>query len=125
MLWRGVPQATTFFGKGSFWTPSRSFAIKFIAWRDQRVPADAPHVLYELDADVGDRYDFPTLPFIESARVATRVDQFAALGFRWITFHEEPWLGITTRQFVYLGNEPLPARRSVAGDAEASRLTST
>jgi len=39
-----------------------------------------------------------------------RIEKFASLGIRWITFDEGTWEGHATPNYVYCGTEPLAAK---------------
>ena len=113
-LWRAVDAARPYFGRGSFWSPSPEFVAQFGRWLvdTTRCQVEA----YRVDVDIApDAYlEYPSETVVDPAVAAQAADALAR-NFQWLSFHEELCDGTSIRQFVYLGDTPLPARMMTAG----------
>lgn len=115
ILWRAAPAEGAWFGRCSYWTHDQDFARRFRALLAARVGGE--FVIYRADLELTAVLDIPFGTFLDSARVnaGVRLGWFAEDGYRWLAFYEEPWYGVWTKQYVYLGTEPVEAARHGAG----------
>jgi hypothetical protein len=107
MLWRAAPADGAHFGMGSYWTASELFARRFRLWLDET--ADGRHVIYRADVDLSASLDLPFGVEVSSPVITRHAAEFAAAGYRWVTFYEGVFEGATSRQYVYLGTDPIAA----------------
>ena len=112
-LYRAAPAENPYFGHLSYWTHSESFARRFRLWLDEHFKDKGPYVIYRADVDLTDILDVPFGAFLNSARVSQFVREhgaeLAGSRYEWLSFYEGVFEGNVTRQYVYLGHEPIRA----------------
>jgi hypothetical protein len=113
-LYRAAAADSPYFGRGSYWTHSESFARRFGLWLDETY--EGQHVVYRAEVALTDVLAVPFGVFLSPPEVSKRVDQLAT-AYRWLTFYESgAFEGRMTMQYVYLGEEPI--RADQAGDSK-------
>ena len=108
-MYRAAPADSPHFGRGSYWTTDESFARRFRLWLDETFSGQ--HVVYRAEVDLTDVLSVPFGVFLSSPEVTARVDQLAST-YRWLTFYEGVFEGNMILQYVYLGEEPIRAKRA-------------
>ena len=111
ILFRAARAVDPHFGRGSYWTVSRGFAERFRVWLDAHAPQQAPHVIYRAEVDLSDHLSIPFGKQVSSSKVSARIDDFAAAGYRWISFFDNAFEGTIVQEFVYLAADPIRASR--------------
>ncbi len=107
-LYRAADAEAPHFGRGSYWTRSESFARRFKLWLDQNYEGD--HAIYRAGIDLAGELEVPFGLFLDSAKVSRQVEQLAGATYTWLSFYEKgAFEGVMTRQYVYLGDEPIRA----------------
>jgi hypothetical protein len=97
---------------------SRKFADRFRLWLDENYPAQAPHIVYSAEVELSDHLRIPLGIKVSSEKVTALLDEFAAEGYRWVSFFDAAFEGTVTQEFVYFSTDPIMA----TGDSGVSRV---
>jgi hypothetical protein len=111
-----VAERDGYFGPGSYWTPSVSFASRFAVWaKSQSVAPElkrAGLMLWSLDLDEPDEHVLDLCPprgvFLHDRDAIDRcIPKWRTLGLRWVFFQSRDHEGGINVEAVYIGDNPL------------------
>jgi hypothetical protein len=133
VLWSASTIDEFYFGRGSYWTNSETFARWFCAWRDRTY--GVRHAVYRAEVQLQNEFHFPFGLFVPSKTIDGLVETFGRAGFVWISFYEGSKVGRARKgrrtqpvtvegslylQYVYIGDDPIPAQRAQAVNAKGT-----
>jgi hypothetical protein len=115
VLYRAAEKDQPYFGRGSYWSPSRPYVEHFLRdWAERTFSAEFRIYRLEVQVDGDEVADLrvvnsdPGVP--EKLLDDKALDAFAARGFRWLAFQDKGLWENSAPSYVYLGAEPLDAK---------------
>ncbi len=113
-LYRAAERSGGYFGQGSYWTPSRSFAKRFRLWaaREQDAIERRDMALWVLDVEepeerILDLRSPGAVLLFDSPSMNKRVAALSDAGYGWVFFYEGASEGNISPQAIYLGSDVL------------------
>ena len=107
-LWRASLRDGPYFGRGSHWTISEDTARSFQRWLE--ATSSVHRVIYRAEVQLTDVFEAPYGILLDTSEVAKCVAWAWPEGHRWLAFYAAgAWDTRLTKQYVYLGNEPIAA----------------
>ena len=107
-LWRASLRDGPYFGRGSHWTISEDTARSFQRWLE--ATSSVHRVIYRAEVQLTDVFEAPYGVLLDATEVAKCVAWAWPEGHRWLAFYAAgAWDTRLTKQYVYLGNEPIAA----------------
>jgi hypothetical protein len=109
-LYRAAAAESPHTGFRSYWVHAESDARCFLGWLENESPFPGPHQLYRAVVDLSSLRNVPLPTTLESWKVTAIAADLAAKGWTWFSFYERPYRGWMPREYIYLGQEPIPAQ---------------
>ena len=107
-IWRAALRDGPYFGRGSHWTTSEDTARGFQRWLEET--SSVRRLIYRAEVQLTDVFEAPYGVLPDPSEVAKCVAWAWPEGYRWLAFYEAgAWDTRLTKQYVYLGNEPIAA----------------
>jgi hypothetical protein len=109
-LYRAAAAENPHTGFRSYWVDTEDHAGWFQGWLEQQFPSSGTHRVYRAEVQLTDVWNEPPWNPLDSYEVTRRAADWAAMGLRWFTFYEPSYAGWMPRQYLYLGQEPIPVQ---------------